>query len=521
MHILEKLTTLSEQQQMLLMFAAMAIAAILGWVYRWYQERNTLGSAGYRRDQILENARRESDVIKREALLEARDEFQKERINAQKDLDRQRSEQKRIEDKIRQKEEALDKKLEAVEKTEVELKTGLAKLSVDQKNLLVREQELRKKLEQLSRLTSDEAKSLLIKEIEDEARAEAARLVRKIEEEAKHDSDEKAQEILTIAMQRYASDITSERTVSTISLPNDDLKGRIIGREGRNIREFERLSGVDLVIDDTPQAVHLSCFDPVRREIAKIALTKLVADGRIHPTRIEEVLEKAKKEVDQLIRKAADEVTYELGIHNIRPELLQILGRLKYRMSYGQNVLMHSKEVAHLGALIAAEMGYDVALIRRACLLHDIGKAVDHEVEGPHALVGAEVLKRYNESPVIVAAVAGHHGDAELTIEAIMVQIADAISASRPGVRVERADMYVKRLEALEKIALTFKGVEKAYAVQAGREVRVLVNHQQVTDHEARQNAKDIAKKIETDLDYPGQIRVTVIRETKFVDYAR
>jgi ribonuclease Y len=512
---------LTDTQQMLLMLAAVAIAAGMGWVYRWYQERNTVGSAALRRDQILETAKREAEVIKREALLEGRDALHKERQTVLKDLDRQKSDQKRIEDRLKQKEDSLDKRSGEFKSIEADLKKREERLVDDAKRIEEEENDLRHRLEKLSNLTAAEAKAMLIQSIEDEANAEAARLIRKVEAEAEREAEERGKRILTIAIQRYASEVTSERTVSTVSLPTDDLKGRIIGREGRNIREFERLSGVDLVIDDTPQAVHLSSFDPVRREIARIGLTRLVADGRIHPSKIEEVLEKAKKEVDVLIRKAADEVTYEMGIHNLRPELLQIIGRLKYRASYGQNVLAHCREVAHIGSLIAGEMGLDVPLIKRACLLHDIGKAVDHEIEGPHATVGAELLKRYNESAAVVAAVGGHHGDIEQTIESIIVQVADAISASRPGVRVESAAAYVKRLEAIEKIALAEKGVDKAYAVQAGREVRVIVNHSQVNDHEAKAVARAIARKIEAELDYPGQIRITVLRETKFTEYAR
>lgn len=512
---------LSPTQQWLLMAVAIFIGAIVGYGYHWYKERQILGSAALRKERLLEEARRESEVIKREAALEARSQLLTERQNVTRELDKQKSEQKRTEDRLRQKEEMTEKRLEQLNKTETELKRTAEKFEADKKRLEEQTLELRGKLETLSHLTAEEAKATLIKSIEDEAQAEASRLVRRIEEEAERDADEKGRRILTIAIQRYASECTAERTVSTVAIPSDDLKGRIIGREGRNIREFERLSGVDLVIDDTPQAVHLSCFDPVRREIARIALVKLIADGRIHPSRIEELLEKAKKEVDTLIRKSADEVAYELGIHNLRAEVLQTLGRLKYRTSYGQNVLAHSKEVAHIGALIAAEMGMDVPLVKRACLLHDIGKALDHEMEGPHAIVGGDFLKKYNESPAVVAAVAGHHGEIEMTLEAVMIQICDAVSASRPGVRMESADLYVKRLEGLEKIALAEPGVEKAYAVQAGREVRILVNHAQVNDAGAKNVARSIAKKIETELVYPGQIRVTVIRETKFTDYAR
>lgn len=512
---------LSPNEQMLLMLGAAAILALMGYTYRWYQERQTLGTAARRRDEMLDMARREAELTRKTALLEGRDQLLKERQEFETDLNNRRLEQKRVEDRLKQREETLAKRYEEVSRAEAELEKARAGIQSGRQALESSEEELKKRLESLSRVTAEEAKAELVRMVEDEARAEAARSVRRIEEEAERSAEERSQKILTIAIERYASQITSERTVTSVTLPSDDIKGRIIGREGRNIREFERLSGVDLVIDETPQAVTLSCFDPVRRAIAKLALTKLVADGRIHPARIEEVLEKAKKEIEQEIKKAADEAAYELGIHNIRPEVLQILGRLKYRTSYSQNVLSHSVEVAHIGAMIAAEMGRDVAIAKRSCLLHDIGKAVDHEVEGPHALVGADILKRYGEPPLVVTAVAGHHGDIEQTIESMIVQVADAVSASRPGVRMESAELYIKRLESIEKLVMSHEGVAKAYAIQAGREVRVFVDHEKIDDRNAKALAKKIARKIESELSFPGQIRVTVLRETKYTEYAR
>lgn len=514
-------TGLDANQQWALMLVAVFIAGIIGYLYRWYKESTTVGSASKRRDQIVEAAKREAEVIKREAMLEGRDQLHRERQDVEKELSAKKLEQKRVEDRLRQKQDDLERQAAELERGKKSVAQAEEALAGEKEAVKVAAEELKKGLEKLSRLSVEEAKAELMKQVEDEAKAESARFIRKIEEETEREADNKARRIVTIAMERYASEITTERTVSTVSLPSDDLKGRIIGREGRNIREFERLSGVDLVIDDTPQAVTLSCFDPVRREVARLALTRLVADGRIHPTRIEEVLEKAKKEIDQEIRKAADETAYELGIHNLRAELLNTIGRLKYRTSFGQNVLAHCKEVAHLGAMIAGEMGVDIMPVKRACLLHDIGKAVDHEVEGPHAMVGSEILKRYGEPPAVIAAVAGHHGDTEQTLEAMIVQVADAISASRPGVRMESAEMYIKRLESIEQIALAHEGVTKAYAIQAGREVRVFVNHEKIDDPGAKSLAKKVARKIESELSFPGQIRVTVIRETKYTEYAR
>ncbi|RMH54680.1 MAG: ribonuclease Y [Candidatus Hydrogenedentota bacterium] len=500
---------------------AIAASGVFGYFFRRFQEWKEETTAHSRAKQIIETAKREAEVRKREAVLEGKDEILRQRRKQEKEIDRQRTELKRFEEKLRSREKGVKDREENISRLEASLKQLQKDLGEERDRLEKQKAEVTAQMEKLAGLSAAEAKAEMVKMVEDEARAEAAALVRKIEQEAEKTAEEKSRRILTIALERYASDVTTERTVTTVPLPSDDLKGRIIGREGRNIREFERLSGVELIIDDTPEAVSVSCFDPVRREVARLALTKLVADGRIHPTRIEEVLEKARRETEEAMRRAADEAAYELGIHNLRPEIIEILGRLRFRTSYGQNVLAHSKEVAHIGTMIATEMGLNVEVCKRACLLHDIGKAVDHEVEGPHALVGADLLKRYGEAPIVVDAVAGHHGDTEQSLEAVIVQVADAISASRPGVRLESAEHYVKRLETLENLAKEEEGVSKAYAIQAGREVRVLVNHSKVDDQKAKKIAKRIARKIESELSYPGQIRVTVIRETKFTDYAR
>jgi len=501
----------------LLVLAGLVIGGGVGFYVRNLQKKEEEMKAEDEKNRVL----RDADSKAKEMLFEARNESLKIQEEAKKEERNKRMQLQKVEERLVKKEELLDQKMESSEKLKEDLEakvTSVKQLKLDVQAIY---EQQKGQLEEVAKLSKEDARDLLLKKVEEESKDEIVEYVKKLEAAAKEEADTKAKHIIADAIQKYAAETAVESTATIVALPNDEMKGRIIGREGRNINTFEQITGVDVIVDDTPGSIVISGFDLVRRYIAKVTLERLIEDGRIHPARIEEMVKRVKEEVNVLIKELGDRAAIETGVVGLPNNLIKILGRLKFRISYGQNVLKHSMEVAFLAAHMAAELGADANICRRAGLLHDIGKAVDHEVEGPHALVGAEVLKRYNESPVIVAAVAGHHGDAELTIEAIMVQIADAISASRPGVRVESADMYVKRLEALEKIALTFKGVEKAYAVQAGREVRVLVNHQQVTDHEARQNAKDIAKKIETDLDYPGQIRVTVIRETKFVDYAR
>ena len=421
-----------------------------------------------------------------------------------------------------QKEETLDKKTEAIEKKENYLEQKEKQIESLQAEIQTLYEKQLAELERLSGLTSEEAKEILLSNIRDEIKHESALLIKEIETQAREEAEKRAKEIIVTSIQKCAADYVAETTVSVISLPNDEMKGRIIGREGRNIRALETLTGVDLIIDDTPEAVILSGFDPIRREIAKVALEKLINDGRIHPARIEEMVEKAQKEVENRIREEGEQAVFETGVHGIHTEVVKLLGKLKFRTSYGQNVLKHSIEVSHLAKVMAAELGADVNIAKRAGLLHDIGKAVDHEMEGSHALIGADLAKKYKEMPEVIHAISAHHNDIEpQTIEAVLVQAADTISAARPGARRETLEAYIKRLEKLEEIADSFKGVEKAFAIQAGREIRIMVKPEDVSDLEASQIAREIAKRIEEDLEYPGQIKVNVIRETRSVEYAK
>lgn len=494
----------------------------IGYLYRKNIAEKKIGRAEETVVRLIEDAQKKAEAIRKETVLEAKEEVHKLRSEFDKESKDRRNEQSRIEKRLLAREEALDKKNEQADRKNEKLDARLKEISAAKEEIKRLQEKEVQELEKVAELSTEQAKDLLLEKVEQEARRDMAVMLRDIETTAKDEAEKKARQILSLAIQRCAADHVAEATISVVALPNDEMKGRIIGREGRNIRALETATGIDLIIDDTPEAVILSGFDPVRREIARIALEKLIIDGRIHPARIEEMVNKAKKEVDQQIREAGEAAVFDVGIHSLHPELVKLLGRLRYRTSYGQNVLKHSLEVAHLANIMADEIGANARLAKRAGLLHDIGKAVDHEMEGSHTQLGAELATKYKENPDVVNAIAAHHGDVEAqTIEAVLVQAADAVSAARPGARRESLDNYVKRLEALEEIANSFKGVEKSYAIQAGREVRIIVKPEDVDEVGTVLMARDIVKKIEKDLDYPGQIKVSVIRETRVVDYAK
>ncbi|MCL2362483.1 MAG: ribonuclease Y [Defluviitaleaceae bacterium] len=498
------------------------IGFFLGIAHRKRIAESALGSAEIQAKNLVEEAKRTAESRSKEMLLEAKEESIRTKNEADRDAKERRNELQRLEKRLLQKEEVLDRKLENHEKKETQLQRQKDKMEEKEQEVAEALSRHHQELERIAGMTSEEAKQNLVALIEHDARIESAKLVRDIEAKAKSESDKKVQEILSQAIQRCAVDHIAETTVSVVSLPSDEMKGRIIGREGRNIRALESLTGIDLIIDDTPEAVILSGFDPMRREIARIALEKLITDGRVHPARIEEMVEKAKKEVDSQIKEEGESATFETGVHGVHPELIRLLGKMKFRTSYGQNVLKHSIEVAYLSGIIAGELGADVTLAKRAGLLHDIGKSVDHDVEGSHVSIGAALCKKYKESPLIINAVEAHHGDVEPnTIIAVIVQMADAISGARPGARRETLEAYIKRLQNLEAIADSFKGVEKSFAIQAGRELRIVILPEEVNDATLNLLAKDIAKRIEEELEYPGQIKLSLIRETRAIEYAR
>ena len=498
------------------------VGSLFGYQRRKATAEREIGSAEEEATRIVNDAYKSADSKKREALVEAKEEILKARNEYEQEEKERRADLQKQERRLQQKEENLDRKTENMEKKEEHLANRLAKLEATQAEAERIKQEQVDTLERISGFTAEEAKTYLLDQLEADVTHESAMKIKEIEARFKDEADTKAREIISLAIQRCAADHVAEATVSVVPLPNDEMKGRIIGREGRNIRTLETLTGVDLIIDDTPEAITVSCFDPVRREIARLALEKLILDGRIHPARIEEMVEKAKREVDATIKAEGERAIFETNVHGLHPELVKLLGRMRYRTSYGQNVLKHSIEVSHLAGIMAAELGADVQLAKRAGLLHDIGKAIDHEVEGTHVTIGADLAKKFHESDEVIHCIMAHHNDVEpQTIEAILVQAADAISAARPGARRESLENYIKRLEKLEEIANSFEGVEKSFAIQSGREIRIAVKPEDVNDAGTLILAREIVKRIEQEMEYPGQIKVNVIRETRAVEYAK
>ncbi|HEY5468207.1 MAG TPA: ribonuclease Y [Coriobacteriia bacterium] len=501
---------------------AIGAGALLGFYLRKTFGEKQLDAARSSAGRIVADAEKQAETLHKEAVLEAKDEVFKIRADAEADAKERRKELTALETRLMQREESMERRAESLDKREHQLSSMQGQLDKRDKDLEDAIAEEKARLESLAGMTSDEAKQVLLKRVEEDVKHDAAAMIRDVENRAREEADKKARNIVGIAIQRVAADHTAESTVSVVHIPSDDMKGRIIGREGRNIRAFEQMTGISLIIDDTPEAVILSSFDPVRREIGRVTLESLLADGRIHPARIEEMFAKAEKLVEQQVHEAGEQAVFETQIHGVHAELVRTLGRLRFRTSYGQNVLKHSLEVSYLAGVMAAELGVDVKLAKRAGLLHDLGKAIDHEVEGPHALIGAELAKRLGEHKDVVHCIEAHHGDIEpSTVEAVLVQAADAISASRPGARRETIESYIKRLEKLEELASAHKGVEKVYAMQAGREVRVMVKPESISDADSVMLARDIAKEIEEQMQYPGQIRVMVIRESRAIDYAK
>ena len=501
---------------------SLAVGALLGFLYRKNVAEKEIGSAEEEAKRILNDAIKAAEAKKRESIVEAREEIYKARTESEREIKERRAEQQKQERRLQQKEESLDRKHEQIEKKEESLSKKLKEAEEQAEEMRAIKKSELELLEKISGLTSDQARELIVQQVEDEARHDSALRLKEIEQQLKEDAEQKARELISLAIQKVAADHVSEATVSVVPLPNDEMKGRVIGREGRNIRAHEPLTGVDLIIDDTPEAITLSAFDPVRREIARLSLEKLISDGRIHPARIEEMVEKSRREVEATIKQEGERAVFEVGLHGIHPELVKLLGRMRYRTSYGQNVLRHSIEVAHISGILAAELGCDIPRATRAGLLHDIGKAIDHEVEGSHVTIGVDLARKYKESPDVIHAIHAHHGDVEpQTVIACLVQAADAISAARPGARRENLEAYIKRLEKLESIANSFKGVEKSFAIQAGREIRIIIKPEEVKDDEMVLLARELSKKIEDEMEYPGQIKVHLVRETRVVDYAK
>jgi len=520
---------LSAELYIMICTVVAVLGGIAGFLLRKRFSEARIVSAREVAKHIVEEAEKEADILRKEALLQTKDKLYQEKAEFEKETVEKRQELQNLEKRILQKESHLDKKVELIETKENEILRKERALTQQEKNVVEQEKKVtalfekqRAQLESIAKMSSEEAKRLLMETMEDEAKHEAAKRIRRIEEEAKEQADKKAKEVISLAIQRYAGEYVAEKTVSVVNLPNEEMKGRIIGREGRNIRALEAATGVDLIIDDTPEAVILSGFNPIRREIARISLERLVSDGRIHPARIEEIVQKVEQEVETAAREAGEQAIFDVGVHGVHAELIKLIGRLKYRTSFSQNVYQHSLEVAFLCGIMASELGVNVKQAKRAGLLHDIGKAVDHEVEGPHGKIGAELARKYGESPLIVHAISAHHEEEKPdSILDILVEAADALSGARPGARREMLETYVKRLEDLEKIAQSFPGVEKSYAIQAGREIRVIVQPERISDEDSVILSRDIARKIEKDLTYPGQIKVTVIREMRAVETAK